>query len=189
MASSKSTSKKKPASAAKKSRTPAKKPAASSAARSSPPPAPQPVRREVWGVVFLFLAVFMVISHFNTDGAFIAFFSNYLKGLVGYGFWVVPPAFVLCTYILFTHKGRPVDGRISCALLLPIFFSAIMELATELTPTDGLKFMDRSSSLPLLPERPYRSPRHVPHAPPERNPPTPGRLSGLSASPVLPGRL
>ena len=77
MASSKSTSKKKTASTAKKSRTPAKKPAASSAARSSPPPAPQPVRREVWGVVFLFLAVFMVISHYNTDGAFIAFFSAF----------------------------------------------------------------------------------------------------------------
>ena len=145
-ATNKSTSKKKPASAPKK-KAPAKKPAASSAARSSPPPAPQPVRREVWGVVFLFLAVFMVISHFNTDGAFIAFFSNYLKGLVGYGFWVVPPAFVLCTYILFTHKGKPVDGRISCALLLPIFFSAVMELGTELTPTDGLKFMDMVGKL------------------------------------------
>ena len=141
MASSKSTSKKKTASTAKNSRKPAKKPAASSAARSSPPPAPQPVRREVWGVVFLFLAVFMVISHYNTDGAFIAFFSEFLKGLVGYGFWVIPPAFVLCTYILFTHKGKPVDGRICCALLLPIFFSAIMELGLGLTKTLNTEFM------------------------------------------------
>ena len=147
MASSKSTSKKKTASTAKKSRTPAKKPAASSAARSSPPPAPQPVRREVWGVVFLFLAVFMVISHYNTDGAFIAFFSEFLKGLVGYGFWVIPPAFVLCTYILFTHKGKPVDGRICCALLLPIFFSAIMELGLGLTKTLNTEFMAIVSEL------------------------------------------
>ena len=71
-----------------------------------------------------------------------------LPGMIyGYGFWVVPPAFVLCTYILFTHKGKPVDGRISCALLLPIFFSAVMELGTELTPTDGLKFMDMVGKL------------------------------------------
>ena len=147
MASSKSTSKKKAASTAKNSRTPAKKPAASSAARSSPPPAPQPVRREVWGVVFLFLAVFMVISHYNTDGAFIAFFSEFLKGLVGYGFWVIPPAFVLCTYILFTHKGKPVDGRICCALLLPIFFSAIMELGLGLTKTLNTEFMAIVSEL------------------------------------------
>ncbi len=147
MASSKSTSKKKTASTAKNSRTPAKKPAASSAARSSPPPAPQPVRREVWGVVFLFLAVFMVISHYNTDGAFIAFFSEFLKGLVGYGFWVIPPAFVLCTYILFTHKGKPVDGRICCALLLPIFFSAIMELGLGLTKTLNTEFMAIVSEL------------------------------------------
>ena len=147
MASSKSTSKKKTASAAKKSKAPAKKPASSSAARSSPPPAPQPVRREVWGVVFLFLAVFMVISHYNTDGAFIAFFSEFLKGLVGYGFWVIPPAFVLCTYILFTHKGKPVDGRICCALLLPIFFSAIMELGLGLTKTLNTEFMAIVSEL------------------------------------------
>ena len=146
MASSKSTSKKKTTTAAKKSKTPAKKPA-SSAARTSPPPAPQPVRREVWGVVFLFLAVFMVISHYNTDGAFIAFFSQFLKGLVGYGFWVIPPSFVLCTYILLTHKGKPVDGRISCSLLLPIFFSSIVELGLGLTSTDGLAFKDMVGKL------------------------------------------
>ena len=94
MASSKSTSKKR-TTAGTKSKKPATKKPAASASRSAPPSAPQPVRREVWGVVFLFLAVFMVISHYNTDGAFIAFFSNFLKGLVGYGFWVVPPGF--CT--------------------------------------------------------------------------------------------
>ena len=139
----KSTSKKKTAaSSAKKSggSSTSTKKTGSSQTRSTPPPAPQPVRREVWGVVFLFLAVFMVISHYNTDGAFIAFFSQFLKGMVGYGFWVVPASFVLCTYILFSHKGRPVDGRISCALLLPVFFAAIAELGMGLTKADGLDF-------------------------------------------------
>ena len=137
--SAKTTSKKKSSAASSKKSGSAKKGGASQA-RSSPPPAPQPVRREVWGVVFLFLAVFMVISHYNTDGAFIAFFSQFLKGLVGYGFWVVPAAFVLCTYILFTHKGRPVDGRITCALLLPVLFAAIAELGLGLTQAEGLEF-------------------------------------------------
>ncbi len=145
MASSKSASKKKSAPAPRKSTGTAKKTAAKSAPpKSAPaktaPAAPQPVRREIWGVVFLFLAVIAVLSHYNQDGAFVAFFSNFLKGLVGYGFWVVPVAFVICTFILFTHKGRPVDGRICCALLLPVFFSAIMELSLGLTPADGLEF-------------------------------------------------
>ncbi len=145
MASSKSSTKKKSAPAPKKSAGAAKKtttkaaPPKSAPAKSAPA-APQPVRREIWGVVFLFLAVIAVLSHYNQDGAFVAFFSNFLKGLVGYGFWVVPVAFVLCTFVLFTHKGRPVDGRITCALLLPVFFSAIMELSLGLTPADGLEF-------------------------------------------------
>ena len=118
MASSKSsTSKKKTGNSRATSATKRSSSAANKTqTRSAPPPAPaqQPVRREIWGVVFFFLAVLMVISHYNTDGAFIAFFSEFLKGLVGYGFWVVPPA----------------------------FFSAIMELAMGLTPADGLQFAD-----------------------------------------------
>lgn len=154
MAASKSTNKskskstaKKPAPVPKKTASAAKKPQTQT--RSAPPPAPaeQPVRREIWGVVFFFLAVFMVISHYNTDGAFIAFFSKFLKGLLGYGFWLVPPAFVLCTFILFTHKGKPVDGRISCALLLPIFFSAMAELGLGLTETVNPEFMNQAGEL------------------------------------------
>ena len=140
MATSKTTSTKKKSTSTKKASASAKKTPGKQA--SPPPPAPQPVRREVWGVVYLFLAVFMVISHYNTDGVFIAFFSNFLKGLVGYGFWLVPPAFLLCSYILFTHRGRPVDGRVSCALLLPILASAVFELILGLTPVEGLQFPD-----------------------------------------------
>ena len=147
MAASKSTNKskstaKKSAAAPKKTASAPKKTQTQTKTSPPPPPAEQPVRRELWGVVFFFLAVFMVISHYNTDGAFIAFFSNYLKGLLGYGFWLVPPAFVLCTFILFTHKGKPVDGRITCALLLPVFFSAMAELGLGLTDAEGLAFMD-----------------------------------------------
>ena len=144
--SSKRSTAKKAASSSKKTSAPSSRSGSGSPSRSATP-AQQPIRREIWGVVFLFLAVFMVISHYNTDGAFIAFFSNFLKGLVGYGFWVVPPAFVLCAYILFTHKGRPVDGRITCALLLPSFFSAIAELGLGLTQTDGLRFQDMVGKL------------------------------------------
>ncbi len=140
MAASKTTNTKKKSTTTKNASASAKK--TPTKASAPPPPAPQPVRREVWGVVFLFLAVFMVISHYNTDGAFIAFFSNFLKGLVGYGFWLVPPAFLLCSYILFTHKGKPVDGRVSCALALPILAAAMFELLLGLTPSEGLRFPD-----------------------------------------------
>lgn len=69
--------------------------------------------------MFLFLAVFMMIACFNTDGAFIAFFADLVKGLIGWGFWLTAPVFLLLAYILLFHKGRPVSLRVSAALLLP----------------------------------------------------------------------
>ena len=99
---------------------------------SAPPSAPpRPIRREVTGFVFLCLAAFMVISHFNSDGAFIAFFANLVKGLVGWGFWITPLVFLLIAIILFFHRGRPVAFRVFSAILLPILFAAIAELFTN----------------------------------------------------------
>lgn len=129
-----STSKKKSSTAPKKSSTRSKQSAAAKAAPPAEPP--KPIRREIWGVVFLCLAAFMVISYFNTDGAFIAFFANLLKGLIGWGFWLAAPAFLLIALILFFHRGRPVDLRITSALLLPILFAAIAELLLG-TPQTG----------------------------------------------------
>lgn len=72
MASKTTTKKKNGSGAAKKPDTRARK---NTRADNFPPPQPpaRPIHREVSGVVFLFLAVFMMIACFNTDGAFIAF--------------------------------------------------------------------------------------------------------------------
>ena len=63
-----STGKKK--TAAKKTNTAAKpKKQAPSVQMTPPPEPPQPIRRELAGLVFVLLAAFVVISLFNTDGA------------------------------------------------------------------------------------------------------------------------
>ena len=80
---------------------------------------PPPIRRELAAVVFLFLAVFVVISHYNEDGKFIVFFSNLIKGLIGWGFWVTVPAFLMAAVILGFHKGQPVALRVTSALSPP----------------------------------------------------------------------
>lgn len=138
MAQSKKTSTAKKSSSSKPA---AKKGAASSKKSSSPaksrkapepviPPSEpvRPIRREVTAVVFLFLAVFMVISHFNSDGKFIVYFSNLMKGLVGWGFWIYVPAFLVCALILGFHRGLPVTLRVFCALLLPVLIAAVGHL-------------------------------------------------------------
>ena len=87
-----------------------------------------PIRRELGAVVFLFLAVFEIISYFNTDGTFVSGLAEFVKGMVGWGFWFTVPAFLLVALILGFHEGRPVTMRMMCALLVPVFASAIGSL-------------------------------------------------------------
>ena len=101
-------------------------------------PAPRPFRREVGAAICLLLAIFASFGYFNVEAIFIEFFCGLLKGLLGYGFWLVPPALVLGSYILAFHRGRPVRLRLTCALLLPLLFSCLVHgLLVEPLPWDA----------------------------------------------------
>lgn len=98
-------------------------------AATQPPQEPVvPIRREAGAVVFLFLAVFVSISYFKPEGAFILFFANLIKGLVGWGYYLTAAVFLLTAVILGFHRGRPVALRSFCALLLPVLMAAILSL-------------------------------------------------------------
>ena len=90
--------------------------------------APRPFRREVGAVVCLLLAFFAGIGYFNLEGAVINLLRNLLCGLTGYGFWFMPPALLLASYILFFHRGRPVLLRVWCALLCPAALGGLLHL-------------------------------------------------------------
>ena len=94
--------------------------------RGSKAPARRPMRREIGAAVCLALALFAALGYFHIQAIFIDFFSGLLKGLLGYGFWLMPPALLLAAYILAFHRGRPVRLRVTCALLLPLLFSCIV---------------------------------------------------------------
>ena len=85
----------------------------------------RPFRREVGAVVCLLLAIFSSFGYFKMEAIFITFFVGLVKGLVGYGFWLVPPALLLGAYILAFHRGRPVRLRLTCALLLPLMVAGV----------------------------------------------------------------
>ncbi|MCL2408214.1 MAG: DNA translocase FtsK [Oscillospiraceae bacterium] len=104
----------------KKSKTPQ-----NSSAASKPPR-----RREIAAVVAFILAIFSFIGYFNTDGAFIGFFRGLVTGLVGPGFFALPPALLLCTVILIFHRGRPVRFRITCTLLMTAVVGALWHVFT-----------------------------------------------------------
>ena len=100
--------------------------ASSRAKQSVPVQERKPIRREVWALICAALAVFTVLGCFGVKAIFIDFFCGLLKGLLGYGFWTVPAALVLATYILAFHRGRPVCLRLTCAFLLPVLISALV---------------------------------------------------------------
>ncbi len=93
------------------------------------PQAPPPDHsRGINAAVLLALTVFVSISLFNTDGAVIAFIADLFKGLVGWGYWLCAPVFLLSAILLLTQKNKPVVFRISCAMLIPLIFSAMVHL-------------------------------------------------------------
>ena len=86
----------------------------------------RPIRREVWAVICAALAVFSVLGCFGVEAIFIDFFCGLMKGMLGYGFWAVPGALILATYILAFHRGRPVRLRLISTFMLPVFISALV---------------------------------------------------------------
>lgn len=95
--------------------------------------APRPVRRGVGAVVCLVLAFFAAFGYFNVDALVINLYCRALKGILGYGFWIVPPVLLMACYILAFHRGRPVRMRLWCTLLLPLMAGVILHLILNQT--------------------------------------------------------
>ena len=91
-------------------------------------PAPRPVRREVGAVVCLLLAIFAALGYFHIQAIFIDFFCGLVKGLIGYGYLLLPPMLLVASGILAFHRGRPVQLRVWCALLLPVLAGGFFHL-------------------------------------------------------------
>ena len=91
-------------------------------------PASRPIRREVGAVVCLLLAIFSALGYFHIQAIFIDFFCGLVKGLIGYGYWLLPPMLLVASGILLFHRGRPVRLRVWCALLTPVLVGCLLHL-------------------------------------------------------------
>ena len=118
------------------SKTPAKKPAGR-----------RPIRREVWALLCFFFALFTFIGCFRIDALFITYVCGFLKGLIGYGYYVFPLALLGCAFILMFHHGRPVQARTICMLCLPLAIGALAHLLLCKLDLTGVKLTEM---LPIL---------------------------------------
>ncbi len=87
-----------------------------------------PIRREVGALICFLLAIFAALGYFNVSALFIDFFTGLAKGLIGYGYYFLPPALLWASFVLFFHRGRPVRLRVWCILLLPVLLGAVLQM-------------------------------------------------------------
>lgn len=112
----------------KKSNTTKKSGGSGSRKKAPPPPQKRPVRREIWGLVFLVLALCVGVGYFGISAILIDWLGALLRGLFGYGYWLFAPAFLMSGLILLFHHGRPVRLRVTCTLLLPVLFGSLVHM-------------------------------------------------------------
>ncbi len=129
-------------------------------ARKTPPPPPKknigqtmPEAAEsyssaiIGGVIFLILAICSVISYFNTEGSFVDFFSTWLRGLLGWGFYLAAPAFAVSAILLFTAGNRPVGARVFATVMLPVLLAALSDLLLNTGIREGITIWDAVNEL------------------------------------------
>ncbi len=91
-------------------------------------PVGNPAKRAVGAIICLFLGLFSFIGYFNVDAWFITYFCGFIKGIVGWGYYIFPPALLVCSATLFIRKDEPVGFRVVSALMLPLFLGSIYHL-------------------------------------------------------------
>src|SRR5699024_6541927 len=72
--------------------------------------------------------IFAALGYFHIQAIFIDFFCGLVKGLIGYGYLLLPPMLLVASGILAFHRGRPVRLRVWCALLLPVLAGGFFHL-------------------------------------------------------------
>ena len=140
MAKAKSTTRKKSAPAKKTTRT-------------APPPEPaerepRPSHAREWtGAIFAVLAFLLLLSYFNAEGSVLSHIKVLFEGLLGWGYWLLAPAFAFAAVVLFLHHGRPVEYRVVCLLLLPLLFSALAHALLGAPRDELLSFREYADQL------------------------------------------
>lgn len=97
------------------------------AAKTTPAPAKESSGAATFvpmGILCLLLAALTLIGFFTNEGVVIVYFCAFIKGVIGYGFWLFPFAMIWAGVLLF-GKNR---ARAIPVVLLPLLFCALLHL-------------------------------------------------------------
>ena len=134
------------ASSSTKKKTAAKSAPKKSAAKAAPAAKTErsPVQRSLpWSILCIGLALLALIGFFTDEGVVVVYFCAFIKGVIGYGFWLFPFA-MLWAAVLLLGKGRL---RAIPVVLLPILVGALLHLLIADADMTGGGFTDAVSAL------------------------------------------
>ena len=94
---------------------------AKSAKGKAKEPVKNPIRREIGGVFCILLGLLCFIGNFEVEAAFFVL-TDVMKGLIGYGYQILPFCILWAGVVLLTHRGRPVALRVTAILLLSLLW-------------------------------------------------------------------
>lgn len=90
-----------------------------------------PWGRLTGGILCFLLAMFLILNLFQVDALFVNLLATTIRGTVGYGLWLMLPAFLLVSYLLLFRPRMSLTLRIWCAFLLPVFFGALLHVILD----------------------------------------------------------
>ena len=94
---------------------------------AAPPPYNHGLRLTM-GVVLLLLALCVLVTYFNVEAKVLDILATLMKGLFGYGYYLVALALGYCGWSLIDHKKKPVILRSFCILVLPLLVGTLLHL-------------------------------------------------------------
>lgn len=112
----------------KKKTTSKKSAAAAEKARLAEIERRKKTKRIITASVFGFVALLIVIGWFCKDGFAVGGLCRFLKGMTGWGFWLLAPAFILVTYVQGFDYEHSAGWRTTAALITPVLFGAFADL-------------------------------------------------------------
>ena len=89
--------------------------------------------RNIGALVMLLLGVLAVVSMFSSDAALLSWTAKFLKGIFGWGYWIIGFSFIYIAYLLFFVKSKPIGFRVICLVLMPVFFSSLINIVGDFT--------------------------------------------------------
>lgn len=94
--------------------------------------------------VFMLLGIILGVGYINDEGVIVKFLCNVFKGLVGFGYYLLPPAFIASAVILAFSKKKTAVFRTVCIMLMPFFLGCLFQLGK------GADFVENGTNIKIF---------------------------------------